>query len=260
MLSAEHSSPYDRPSLSKDYLAGTAKAAWLLLRSPKFYADHHVDVRCDERVIKIDPARKNLTLSDGSQVTYGALMLATGAKPVRLTVPGASLPHVEVLRTIAECDALIARCGTAHRCVVVGAGFIGLEVAASFRARGLEVHIVAPDSRPMEHVLGAALGDMLKALHESHGVVFHLDATVVEIDAKHVRLSTGAELEADLVVVGIGVRPEVTLAQEAGLAMDRGVAVDAFLQTSAVDIYAAGDIARWPDPRSGTKFAWNTGW
>jgi NADPH-dependent 2,4-dienoyl-CoA reductase/sulfur reductase-like enzyme len=250
MLSADRSSPCDRPSLSKDYLAGTAKAAWLPLRSPKFYADHHIDVRCGARVIKLDPAQRTVTLSDGSQVTYGTLLLATGAEPVRLTVPGATLPHVGVLRTLADCDALIASIGTAHRCVVVGAGFIGLEVAASLRARGLEVRVVAPDARPMERILGAALGDMVRALHESHGVVFHLGATVTKIEPDRVTLSTGVELVADLVVAGIGVRPEVALAKEAGLAMDRGVVVDAFLQTSVPGIYAAGDIARWPDRRT----------
>jgi NADPH-dependent 2,4-dienoyl-CoA reductase/sulfur reductase-like enzyme/nitrite reductase/ring-hydroxylating ferredoxin subunit len=251
MLSVDRALPYDRPNLSKDYLAGTAQADWIPLRSPKFYADHHIDVRCDERAIKLDPAHKAVILSDGSQVTYGALLLATGAEPVRLTVPGATLPHVGVLRTLADCDALIARLGTAHHCVVVGASFIGLEVAASLRARGLEVRVVAPGSRPMERILGAAIGDMVRTLHESHGVVFHLGATVAEIDAGRVRLSTGAEVNADLVVAGIGVRPEVTLAQDAGLAMDRGVVVDAFLQTSIPGIYAAGDIARWPDQRTG---------
>lgn len=251
MLSADRSLPYDRPNLSKDYLAGTAQAEWIPLRSPKFYTDHHIDVRCGARVIKLDPAQRTVTLSDGSQVPYGALLLATGAKPVRLTVPGATLPHVGVLRTLADCDALIASVGTAHRCLVVGSGFIGLEVAASLRTRGLEVRVVAPDARPMEHILGAALGDMVRALHESHGVAFHLGATVTKIEPDRVRLSTGAELVADLVVVGIGVRPDVALAEEAGLAMDRGVTVDAFLQTSIPGIYAAGDIARWPDQRTG---------
>jgi nitrite reductase/ring-hydroxylating ferredoxin subunit len=123
MLSADRSEPYDRPNLSKDYLAGTAKAEWIPLRSPKFYADLHIDVRCGARVIKLDPAQRTVTLSDGGRVTYGALLLATGAEPVRLTVPGATLPHVGVLRTLADCDALIARIGTAHRCVEVGASF-----------------------------------------------------------------------------------------------------------------------------------------
>jgi 3-phenylpropionate/trans-cinnamate dioxygenase ferredoxin reductase subunit len=253
MLSADRSRPYDRPSLSKDYLAESSKAVCLPLRSPKFYADHKIYVRCDHRVIKLDPAQRTVALSDGSELTYGALLLATGAEPNRLRVPGATLPHVCVLRTRADCDALIARCDTAHRSVVVGAGFIGLEVAAALRARGLEVHVVAPNACPMEHILGSALGDMVKALHESHGVVFHLGATVEEIGADRVRLSTGAELPANLVVAGIGVRPEVTLAQEAGLAMDRGVMVDSFLQTSAPMIYAVGDIARWPDRRTGDR-------
>lgn len=251
MLSADRSPPYDRPNLSKDYLAGTAKAAWLPLESSKFYADHRIEVRCDSHVIKLDPAQKTVALSDGSRMTYGALLLATGAEPVRLTIPGANLPHVRVLRTLADCNALIADIGTAHRCVVIGAGFIGLEVAASLRTRGLEVHIVAPDARPMERILGPELGDMLRALHESHGVAFHLGATVTRIEPDRVTLSTGKVLAADLVVAGIGVHPEVTLAKEAGIAMDRGVVVDGFLRTNATDIYAAGDIARWPDPRTG---------
>ncbi|MBS0171939.1 MAG: FAD-dependent oxidoreductase [Nitrospira sp.] len=251
MLSADRSVPYDRPNLSKEYLAGNAQAEWIPLRSPKFYLDHDIDVRCNSRVVKLDPAQRALTLSDGRRVTYGAALLATGAEPNRLTVPGATLPHVRVLRTLADCDAMIARMGTTHHCVVVGASFIGLEVAASLRARGLEVRVVAPDARPMERILGAAIGDMVKALHESHGVVFHLGSTVAEIDAHRVRLSTGVELDADLVLTGIGVHPEVALATDAGLAMDRGVVVDAFLQTSIPNIYAAGDIARWPDRRTG---------
>ncbi|MGH7023156.1 MAG: FAD-dependent oxidoreductase, partial [Caulobacteraceae bacterium] len=253
LFSADPSLPYDRPNLSKDYLAGTAEADWIPLRSAEFYADRHIDARCDNRVTNIDPTKKTVALADGSRMPYGALLLATGAEPIRLTVPGAGLPHVGVLRTLANCDALIARLGGARCCVVIGASFIGLEVAASLRTRGLEVHVVAPEARPMERILGPAMGDMVKALHESHGVVFHLGATVAEIFAGSVRLSTGAELDADLVVAGIGVRPNVALAQEAGLAVDRGVAVDAFLQTSIPGIYAAGDIARWPDGRMGDK-------
>jgi len=253
VLSADPSQPYDRPNLSKDYLAGTAQADWLPLRAPTFYTDEHIDVRCNTRVTKLDPARKTVTLADGSQVTYGALLLATGAEPVRLTVPGATLPHVGVLRTLADCDALIARLATARRCVIVGASFIGLEAAAALRTRGLEVHVVEPGAHPMERVLGAQLGDMVKALHESHGVVFHLGATVAEIEPNQVKLSTGEVLPAEMVVVGIGVHPDIALAQEAGLAIDRGVSVDEYLQTSAPGIYAAGDIARWPDPLTGER-------
>ncbi len=253
LLSADPALPYDRPNLSKDYLAGTAQTDWLPLRSTEYYADHHIDARCNQRAVRLDPVGKTVTLADGSLTRYGALLLATGAEPVQLKVPGATLPHVFVLRSLADCDALIARLGSAHRCVVVGASFIGLEVAASLRTRGMEVHVVAPEARPMERILGAELGDMVKALHESHGVFFHLGATVAEIEADRVKLSTGAELPADLVVTGVGVRPDVALAQDAGLAMDRGVVVDGYLQTSAPAIYAAGDIARWPDPRTGER-------
>jgi len=251
LLSADQALPYDRPNLSKDYLAGTARAGWLPLRTPKFYADHRIDARRDSPVTRIEPAQHSLTLSDGSQVRYGALLLATGAEPVRLTIPGADLPHVRALRTLADCDALIAQLGAAHRCVVVGASFIGLEAAAALRKRGLEVQVVAPEARPMERILGPAISDVIRALHESHGVVFHLGTTVAEIFKGRVRLETGVELDADLVVTGIGVRPNLTLAQQAGLAMDRGVLVDAYLQTSVPGIYAAGDIARWPDARTG---------
>ncbi len=208
---------------------------------------------CGTRVVRIDPAQQAVELADGSRVGYGALLLATGAEPNRLTVPGADLPHVCVLRSRADCDALIGKLKTARRCVVVGASFIGLEAAAALRTRGLDVQVVAPDAHPMARVLGEALGSTIQALHESHGVVFHLGATPAQITPDSVTLSTGDVLPADLVVVGIGVHPNVALAQDAGLAVERGVTVDRFLQTSAPGIYAAGDIARWPDPLTGER-------
>ncbi|HHY6932786.1 TPA: FAD-dependent oxidoreductase [Burkholderia ambifaria] len=253
LLSADSEPPYDRPNLSKDYLAGTAEADWLPLRGASFYTEQRIDVRCGTRVTRIDSAAHAVELADGSRVGYGALLLATGAEPNRLTVPGAELPHVRVLRSRADCDALIGTLKNAQRCVVVGASFIGLEAAAALRTRGLVVQVVAPDAHPMARVLGDALGDTLRALHESHGVTFHLGVTPAQITPDDVMLSNGDGLPADVVVVGIGVHPDVTLAQDAGLAVDRGVTVDRFLQTSAPDIYAAGDIARWPDPLTGER-------
>jgi NADPH-dependent 2,4-dienoyl-CoA reductase/sulfur reductase-like enzyme/nitrite reductase/ring-hydroxylating ferredoxin subunit len=251
ILSADAAQPCDRPNLSKDYLAGTAEADWIPLRPPAFYADQGIELRCGATVTRIDVERSAVTLAGGSEEPYGALLLATGATPIRLQGPGADLPHVHVLRTLADCEGVIAQLATARRAVVVGASFIGLEAAASLRTRGLEVAVVAPEARPMERILGAELGDMVRALHESRGVVFHLGATVAAIEPERVRLSTGETLPADLVVAGIGVRPETSLAEASGLAVERGVTVDAYLRTSAPNIWAAGDIARWPDPHTG---------
>jgi NADPH-dependent 2,4-dienoyl-CoA reductase/sulfur reductase-like enzyme/nitrite reductase/ring-hydroxylating ferredoxin subunit len=251
LLSADASLPCDRPNLSKGYLAGTAADASNPLRSAAFYRDQGIDVRLGARVTALDPPQRRVRLDDGTLHDYDALLLATGAEPVRLTVPGAALPHVHYLRTQADAQALVAAATGARRAVVIGASFIGLEVAASLRARQIDVHVVGRERCPMERVLGAAAGAFIRTLHEQHGVTFHLGATATSIDARTVTLSGGETLEADLVVVGIGVRPALALARDAGLAIDRGVTVDACLAASVPGIFAAGDIARWPDRLTG---------
>jgi NADPH-dependent 2,4-dienoyl-CoA reductase/sulfur reductase-like enzyme/nitrite reductase/ring-hydroxylating ferredoxin subunit len=251
MLSDEAAAPVDRPNLSKDYLAGSAPEDWLPLRPEGFYAGAGIDLRLRTEVASIDTRAGAVVLAGGEAIPYDRLLLATGAEPVRLPIPGADQPHVHVLRSLADCRAIIASLNGARRAMVIGASFIGLEAAASLRARDIEVHVVGLEQRPMERVLGPEMGDFVRALHEERGVIFHLGDTVTAIDGKRATLKSGGVLDADVVVIGVGVRPRLALAEKAGLAIDRGVTVDAYLETSIPGIYAAGDIARWPDPHSG---------
>ncbi|HEY2388874.1 MAG TPA: FAD-dependent oxidoreductase [Candidatus Binatia bacterium] len=251
MLSNDDAPPVDRPNLSKDYLAGTAPEDWLPLRPADYYTQNGIDLRLKAHVTRVDARAHQITLGDGSTLPYDRLLLATGAEPVRLAIPGADQPHVHTLRSLADCRAIISHAQGAKRAIVVGASFIGLEAAASLRTRGIDTHVVAPEKRPMERIFGPEMGDFVRALHEGHGVVFHLEDSVTAIAGQRATLKSGGTLDADLVVIGVGVRPRLALAEQLGLALDRGVTVDPYLETSAPDIFAAGDIARWPDPHSG---------
>jgi NADPH-dependent 2,4-dienoyl-CoA reductase/sulfur reductase-like enzyme/nitrite reductase/ring-hydroxylating ferredoxin subunit len=253
MFGADPAPPVDRPNLSKDYLAGNAPEEWLPLRSESFFADNRIELELGVRVAGLDVAGRKLELEGGRKVGWDALLLATGAEPVRLAGPGADLPHVLTLRTLADSRAIISKAKDAKRAVVVGASFIGMEAAASLRARGVEVDVVAPDAQPFGKVLGVEVGAFLRGVHEAKGVRFHLGQTVAAVEAGAVTLSGGGRLPADLVVVGIGVRPALGLAEAAGLAVDRGVLVDANLQTSAPGVFAAGDIARYPYGKAGGR-------
>ncbi|MEP6620839.1 MAG: FAD-dependent oxidoreductase [bacterium] len=252
MIDAEPDSPYDRPNLSKDFLAGSAPEEWIPLRAAGFYAEHQVNI-VRGRVTRVDIASRTIHVDGQASISYDALLLATGAEPVHLGIPGDDQPHVHYLRSLADSRSLIAAISHATRAVVIGSSFIGLEVAASLRTRGLDVHVVAPESVPLARVLGPELGAFVKRLHEEKGVVFHLEHKPLRIDGDAVVLDDGTRLSADLVVVGVGVRPRLELAEHAGLAIDRGVSVNEYLETSAPGVFAAGDIARWPDPHSAAR-------
>ena len=245
--------PYDRPNLSKDYLAGTASEEWIPLHPPEFYQEKGIEIVRDSRVVALEPAARRIRLQNGAIREYGALLLATGASPVRLPAEMERGNRIHYLRSLKDSKEIIAASEKARRAVILGASFIGLEVAASLRARKLEVHVVAPDAHPLERVMGAELGGFIQRLHEEHGVIFHLSQKARQIAGGTVTLENGERLQADLIVAGIGVRPNVELAEGAGITMDRGVLVDEQLQTSAPGVFAAGDIARWPDPHTGER-------
>jgi nitrite reductase/ring-hydroxylating ferredoxin subunit/thioredoxin reductase len=188
MVSADDTAPYDRPNLSKDFLTGTAPAEWMPLRGTEFYADRQIDLLLNERVTSIDATRRVVRLSNGRQITYGALLLATGADPIRLEIPATAGARLFYLRTFADSLAILAAAESAKTAVVVGASFIGLEVAASLRARGIDVHLVGLERVPLERVLGADVGAFVRGLHASHGVTFHLGQSVVRFDGLPVTL------------------------------------------------------------------------
>jgi NADPH-dependent 2,4-dienoyl-CoA reductase/sulfur reductase-like enzyme len=251
LIDRDQEAPYDRPNLSKDYLAGSVQDEQLPLHPSAYYEERRVERVRGRQVTALDLDRKRLTFDDGAKREFGAIVLATGADPVRLTLPDESGPPVHYLRTLADSRAIIKSSEGARRAVVLGASFIGLEVAASLRARKIEVHVVAPDRRPLERVLGPELGDFIRDLHEQHGVVFHLGRKPSRLTHGGIVIEGGERLDADFIVAGIGVRPATALAEQAGLRVEKGIVVDAYLKTATKGVFAVGDAARWPNPRGG---------
>jgi NADPH-dependent 2,4-dienoyl-CoA reductase/sulfur reductase-like enzyme/nitrite reductase/ring-hydroxylating ferredoxin subunit len=250
MISRETDLPYDRPNLSKDYLAGHAPVEWLPRHPREYYDEQRIELRLGAVVSSIDPAAKHVTLASGERVPFDALVLASGSEPRQLPVPG---DEVQYLRTRRDAERLVELAATSRRAVVIGSSFIGLETAASLKQRGLDVTVVSPDRVPLERILGEEVGTRIRAIHEEHGVTFRFGRTVKAVEAGSVLLDDGSRLEGDLIVAGIGVTPAVKLARAAGIKVENGVVVNEHLETSAPNVWACGDIASWPDPRSGTN-------
>jgi NADPH-dependent 2,4-dienoyl-CoA reductase/sulfur reductase-like enzyme/nitrite reductase/ring-hydroxylating ferredoxin subunit len=251
LVANEAPGPVDRPNLSKDFLAGAAPMEWITLRDDGFYQQMQIELVRDEAV-EIDTRGKSVTLKGGRKLSYGKLLLAPGSEPSRLPIEGATLPHVKTLRTLADSQSIIDAAAGARRVVVVGSSFIGLEVAASLRARNLEVAVVSRDRVPLAQVMGEQVGRFVQKLHQDKGVRFHLAADLRAIHEREVELASG-RLPADFVVLGVGVKPRTGLAQRAGLEVDNGIVVDAHLRASAPDVWAAGDVANYPEARLGTR-------
>ncbi|AYC32417.1 pyridine nucleotide-disulfide oxidoreductase [Pseudomonas cavernae] len=246
MLSADASAPYDRPNLSKDYLAGTAPEDWIPLRGPKFYADRQIDLRLGCDVTAIDIGARQVLTGSGERLAYDVLLIATGAEPRQLPVRGFDRPNVFMLRSLADARAIVEASKGAASVALVGAGFIGMEAAAALRTRGLQVQVVAPEDVPMERVLGREVGSFITGLHQEKGVVFHLRSVAKDFDGKLLTLGDGTRVAADLLIVGVGVAPRTEFAATAGLAVQDGILVDPYLQTSVAGHFAAGDVARYP--------------
>jgi len=257
LVGAEDERPYERPPLSKDYLRGEVGREKVYVHDEAFYAEHDIELRLGRTAETLDASGRELELDDGERLRYDRLLLATGAEPRRLSIPGAELDGVLYLRSVQDSDGLRARLDRGGAVVVVGAGWIGAEVAASARQRGLEVTVLEPLAVPLERVLGGEVGAIYRDIHIDHGVHMQV-ATGVEAfegdkTVERVRTSDGRELECDFAVVGIGVQPRTALAARAGLAVDNGVLVDEHLQTSVPGVFAAGDVANAQHPFYGDR-------
>jgi 3-phenylpropionate/trans-cinnamate dioxygenase ferredoxin reductase subunit len=252
LLGAEDERPYERPPLSKEVLRGEEPREKAYVHDESYYAEHDIELRTGTSVETIDTAGSEVVLGGGERLRYDALLLATGARPRRLTLPGADLDGVHELRTLADCDALRERLVDGARLTVIGAGWIGSEVAASARQKGVDVTIVEPLWVPLERVLGVEVGAIYRDLHAEHGVELLLGRGVAAFEGdghvSAVRTDDGKRIDCDLAVVGIGVTPRAELAQRAGIEVDNGIVVDEYLQTSCPGVFAAGDVASAQHP------------
>jgi 3-phenylpropionate/trans-cinnamate dioxygenase ferredoxin reductase component len=252
LVGSEPARPYERPPLTKDYLRGESEREKTYVHEDGFYAQHEIELLTDTTATAIDPGASRITLDDGRELGYDRLLLATGAEPRRIPVPGAELDGVHYLRTLADCDVLRERLERAGRVVVVGAGWIGSEFAASARQRGLEVTLIDPLALPNERIFGAEIGAFYRDVHAQHGIELALGEGVDSFEGDgavaRVRTSSGHVIDCDFAVVGIGVMPRVELAGDAGLEVENGIVVDEKLQTSAPNVFAAGDVASASHP------------
>jgi 3-phenylpropionate/trans-cinnamate dioxygenase ferredoxin reductase subunit len=247
LVGAELEPPDERPPLSKDYLRGDVSRDTVYVHPERFYADQEIELRLGRTATELDTSNAELTLDDGSRLKYDRLLLATGAEPRRLTGPGADLDGVHYLRSVEDCEVLRSRLDAAASVVVIGAGWIGAEVAASARQRGLEVTLIEPAQVPLERVLGTELGTIYRDVHADHGVRMLLGTGVEALEGgshvERVTTNDGRQVACDFVVVGIGVQPRTQLGARAGLTVENGLRVDEHLETSAPGVYAAGDVA-----------------
>jgi 3-phenylpropionate/trans-cinnamate dioxygenase ferredoxin reductase subunit len=257
LVGSEDERPYERPPLSKDYLRGEVGREKVYVHDERFYAEHDIELRLGRTAVSLDTSSRELALDDGERLRYDRLLLTTGAEPRRLSIPGAELDGVLYLRSVQDSDTLRQRLDRGGAVVVVGAGWIGAEVAASARQRGLEVTVLDPAPVPLARVMGTEVGAIYRDIHTDEGVQM-LTGTGVEAfegdgAVERVRTSDGRELECDFAVVGVGVEPRTGLAAQAGIVVDNGVLVDEHLQTSAPDVFAAGDVANPRHPFYGER-------
>jgi 3-phenylpropionate/trans-cinnamate dioxygenase ferredoxin reductase subunit len=255
LLGAEPRRPYERPPLSKGYLTGDQEREAVFVHPDGWYAEHDVDLRVGTPVRQLDVAAHQVVTDAGEQLGYDRLLLATGSAPRRLPLPGADGPAVAYLRTLADSDRLRTAFTADARVVIIGGGWIGLEAAAAARGAGAAVTVLEAGPVPLGRVLGAEMGAVFRDLHLEHGVDLRCDVTVTGVTsvsgAAAVQLGDGSEVPADVVLIGVGARPNERLAADAGLAVDNGVLVDAGLRTSHPDVYAAGDVANAYHPLLG---------